>query len=233
MYKVISFGFRCTSASILQSLQLKTESYPFDWLVSKLDVIKDCIETKFVHFLNVTNYVEKRTETINIIDGKSSQLLCNEVAQVNTYYDTDVDNINTYRCKLALNHHNLNKDSDYYQRCVDRLYELFETDVQKYYLYIHPILGMHDFQTNKDQVLDEFDEFNRFMIKQTKNIIGLYFILVMNNESVTSIVLKETPTYNVFIIYCNNDFLDAGATFMGQCNKEHDEIVTIIRRILT
>ena len=50
MYKVISFGHRCSSASFIQNLNLKTESYPFDWLVSKLDIIKDCIETKFVHF---------------------------------------------------------------------------------------------------------------------------------------------------------------------------------------
>jgi hypothetical protein len=42
MYKVISFGHRCSSASFIQNLNLKTESYPFDWLVSKLDIIKDC-----------------------------------------------------------------------------------------------------------------------------------------------------------------------------------------------
>ena len=50
MYKVISFGYRCSSATFIQKLNLKTESYPFDWIVSKLDVIKDCIETNFVHF---------------------------------------------------------------------------------------------------------------------------------------------------------------------------------------
>ena len=36
MYSVISFGHRCSSATIIQNLNLKTESYPFDWLVSKI-----------------------------------------------------------------------------------------------------------------------------------------------------------------------------------------------------
>ena len=40
MYKVISFGHRCSSASFFQALNLKIESYPFAWLVSKLDVYK-------------------------------------------------------------------------------------------------------------------------------------------------------------------------------------------------
>ena len=65
MYKVISFGHRCSSASFIRLLNLKSESYPFDWLVSKLDVIKDCIETKFVHFLDINNYITQNTETFN------------------------------------------------------------------------------------------------------------------------------------------------------------------------
>lgn len=48
MYKVISFGHRCSTASFIQNL--KTESYPFDWLVSKLDIIKDCIEKSSFFF---------------------------------------------------------------------------------------------------------------------------------------------------------------------------------------
>jgi hypothetical protein len=64
------------------TIKFKTESYPFDWLVSKLDIIKDCIETKFVHFINVNNYITKNMETFNMIDNTKIHI-CNEVAEVN------------------------------------------------------------------------------------------------------------------------------------------------------
>jgi hypothetical protein len=99
MYKVISFGHRCSSAAFIQRLNLKTESYPFDWLVSKLDIIKDCIETKFVHFLNVKNYITQNTETFNMIDNEKIHI-ANEVAEVNIYYETDKENRETYKYKL-------------------------------------------------------------------------------------------------------------------------------------
>jgi hypothetical protein len=53
---LFSLGFRCSSASLIKSLGLKNESYPFDWLVSRLSVIQHCIESDFVEFLNLDNY---------------------------------------------------------------------------------------------------------------------------------------------------------------------------------
>jgi hypothetical protein len=233
MYKVISFGHRCSSAAFIQRLNLKTESYPFDWLVSKLDIIKDCIETKFVHFLNVNNYITQNTETINMIDNEKTHI-CNEVAQVNIYYETDTQNIQnkqTYSYKLTLTHHNLNNDYEYYQRCINRLYELFETDIQKYYLYFHPIMGINDYTNNKEDILNEFDNFNKYIIEKTKNIFGIYFILVKYNENVKSIKLIETQNYNVFVLYCNDDFLDSGGTFRGNYDVEQEEVLSILKKI--
>lgn len=224
MYKVISFGHRCSSASFIQNLNLKTESYPFDWLVS------NCIETKFVHFLNVNNYITQNTETFNMIDNSKTHI-CNEVAQVNIYYETDIQNRQTYNYKLALNHHNLNNDSEYYQRCINRLYELFETDIQKYYLYFHPIMGINNFQNNKENILNEFDNFNQYIIKKTKNIFGIYFILIRYNENIKSIKLKETQNYNVFALYCNDNFLDGGSPFMGNYSIEQKEVLSILKNI--
>jgi hypothetical protein len=232
MYKVISFGHRCSSASFIKNLNLKTESYPFDWLVSKLDIIKDCIETKFVHFLNVNNYITQNTETFNMIDNTKTHI-CNEVSQVNIYYETDKQNIQTYNYKLALNHHNLNNDHDdeYYKRCINRLYELFETDIQKYYLYFHPIMGINDFQNNKENILNDFDNFNQYIIEKTKNIFGIYFILIRHNENIKSIKLKESQNYNIFVLYCNFNFLDGGTIFMGNHNIEQEEVLSILKNI--
>jgi hypothetical protein len=230
MYKVISFGYRCSSAAFIQKLNLKTESYPFDWLVSKLDIIKDCIETKFVHFLNINNYIIKNTETINIIDNTKTHIR-NEVAQINTFYETDIENIYTYNFKLAFNHRNINNDYEYYQRCINRLYKLFETDIQKYYLYFHPIIGINDFQNNKENILNDFDTFNQYIIGKTKNIFGIYFILIKHNENIKSIKLKETLNYFVFVLYCNNNFIDVNLPFGGDHNIEQEEVLSILRNI--
>jgi hypothetical protein len=235
MYKVISFGYRCMSASFLQKLNLKTESYPFDWLVSKLDVIQDCIETKFVHFLNVNNYITKHTDSFNMIDNIKIQVCHNETAHINTFYEKNVDNGNLYHYKLGLNHHNLNNtnDFDYYQRCITRLYELFETDIQKYYLYFHPIIGINDFQNNKETILNDFNNFNQYITGKTKNIFGIYFILIKHPENIKSIKLIETLNYNVFILYCNNDFLDYGETFAGNYHIEYEKVLSILKNIFT
>ena len=229
MYKVIPFGHRCSSTWFIQNLGLKTESYPFDWLVSKLDIVKDCIENKFVHFLNVNNYITQNTEVSNMIDNEKTHIR-NVVAQVNTYYETDAQNIQLFNYKLALNHQNLNNDYEYYQRCINRLYELFETDIQKYYLYFHPIMGINDFQNNKENILNDFDIFNQYIIEKTKNIFGIYFILVRFNDDIKSIKLKETQTYNVFVIYCNDNFIDADFPFGGNHNMEKEEILSILRK---
>jgi hypothetical protein len=230
MYKVISFGHRCSSASFIKKLNLKTESYPFDWLVSKLDIIQDCIETKFVHFLNVNNYIKQHTETFNMIDNQKTHIR-NEVAQVNIYYETDRQNIQTYNYKLALNHYNLNNDYEYYKKCIIRLYELFKTDIQKYYLYFHPIMGINDFQNNKENILNSFENFNKYIIGKTKNIFGIYFILIKHNEKIKSITLKKSHNYTVFVLYCNDNLLDGGAPFMGNHNIEQEEVLSILKKI--
>jgi hypothetical protein len=122
---------------------------------------------------------------------------------------------------LALNHHNLNNDFEYYNRCINRLYELFETNIQKYYIYFHPIIGKNDYENNKENILIEFDNFSQYIREKTENIFGIYFILIKDNANIKkSIKLKEDPTYNVFVLYCNDDFLDGGDPFMGNYNRK-------------
>lgn len=236
MYKVISFGHRCTSAGFIKLLNLKTESYPFDWLVSKLDVIKDCIETDFVHFLNPDNYITKNIECFNITNNTKKHI-CHEVAHINTYYETDVENIQTGKFKLAINHHDIISDRDYYQRCITRLYELLKMDIRKYYIHFHPLVGTQEYDQNKECILNEFEQFNQFIRDKTKNIFGLYFILINDNTGTISIKLKEDLNYAVFIIYCNDNFLDGGETFMGVYPEnflsEEQEVLRILQSYLS
>ena len=227
MFKVISFGYRCPSASFIQLLNLKTESYPFDWLVSNLDVIKDCIETKFIHFLNINNYIVRNSETFNMIDN-TKNFMDYESVEVNVFYETGIHN-STFNYKLGLNHRNLNNDYEYYQRCINRLYELLEMDIKKYYIYFHPIMGINDYHNNKENILNDFDNFNQYIIGKTKNIFGVYFILIKHTENIKSIKLKETSKYNVFVLYCNDNFLDGGTPFMGDHSIEKEEVLSILK----
>jgi len=42
-------------------------------------------------------------------------------------------------------------------------------------------------------------------------------------------VLKETQNYNV--LYCNNIFLDVGASFMENQNIKQEEVLSILKNI--
>jgi len=238
MHSVISFGHRCSTASFLKMLNLKTESYPFDWVVSKLQVIQHCIETRFHDFLNVNNYITLNTETYNITDNVKSHV-CYETIQVNKFYeevktekDGEKPSKSTYSYQLALTHHNLNNNDDreYFKRCVDRLYELFRTDTKKYYIYFHPVMGNNDF-TNNQNILVDFDNFNKFILKQT-DIFGIYFIPVKHNSTTSekSIKIKETNNYHVFILYCDDNFIDGGGTFSGNYHVVELEVLNILKR---
>jgi hypothetical protein len=44
-------------------------------------------------------------------------------------------------------------------------------DIQKYYIYFNPIMGINDFQNNKENILNEFDNFNEYIIKKNKEYI--------------------------------------------------------------
>lgn len=50
--KIISLGPNCHTAGILKILNYKTESYPFDWIISNIDIVIDCIITDFKNYIN-------------------------------------------------------------------------------------------------------------------------------------------------------------------------------------
>lgn len=243
MYKVISFGHRCSTANLIKQLNLKEESYPFDWLVSKLNIIEDCIKTNFVHFLDKNNYTLQYKETCTMVDNIKYHF-CYEYAYVNTYYENynnniysqqykkfiSNNNISTTHCKLACIHYDIFNNFEYYNRCVYRLNELLNSDIKKYYIYFHEIVGIKEFQDTEKNILYEFENFNEFIIKKTKNIFGLYFILITHNENIKSYKLIETNNYDVFIIFCNENFIDIGAPFIGEYNLELKEILKILKR---
>jgi hypothetical protein len=175
---VFSLGYRCSSAGILKSLGLKTESYPFDWLVSRLPIIEHCIQTDFREFLNTDNYkcINGTTHNYTSLDPFSGQYICDESICFNAYYENSSElacrNIinelylprpviperDAYGYKLMMNHRNIKDnqtDKEYFARCVERWNAMYKSPRKKLSLYIHPAIFYDDFAVMKPRLIDE------------------------------------------------------------------------------
>ena len=194
--KIISLGFRCSSAAILKRMGLKHESFPFDWLISRLSVIRHCMETDFTEFLNLSNYQRKYSNTYEMADSRNG-FICDEHLMVNLYYQPEdqSDPENTYKWYLAMNHHNIleQKDTEYYERCVQRYRELMTFDEPKIYLHICPLITMEKYNDTKENIFHELTSFDQFMYEFTNGTSrGLFFIMVRDDAGQGS----KNPTTN-------------------------------------
>lgn len=236
--KIFSLGFRCSSSAILKNLGLKEESYPFDWLISRLSVIKQCIEDDFKQFLNKENYERRYSNTYEMMDSKNG-FICDEHLMVNLFYQpvdkTEIEN--TYQYYLAMNHHNIKEDKDYeyYCRCVDRFKKTFyDNSILKTYVHITPLITTEKYEETKQDILEECIEFDVFLNnKSNQTTKGLFFILVKNNELehfTQSIIYQSNNHKNnktntkIYLINTNRHFIDAGEKFMGNSHYETEFI---------
>ncbi len=196
IHKFIPLGYRCSSAGILRKMGLKLESYPFDWLISRLDVITDCLINGFDEFLNLENYVQFRSETNDYKEDGSKVLITEENIMYNQNYQTvPPDNPKeTYHHNLALSHHNLydQKVYDYMLRCIGRLQSLLVDDIRKMYVHIHPLRYLQQYLKDVDKLMDSFVKFHENILKHATHISGLFFIPVRNTIEVCSTQLQGT-----------------------------------------
>ena len=80
--------------------------------------------------------------------------------------------------------------------------------------------------------MNEFDNFSDFIITQTTNIFGIFFIFVKNDSNITVMTLKKSKNYDVYVVNVNKDFVDGGLPFMGNCNNEQNQILDILRKYI-
>ena len=206
-----------------------------------MDVIRDCLENGFGTFLDAKNYIRVNTLTVNIIDG-NVEVCCDELPNVNRCYEDavtltkteDLTNRSTYHLQLALTHHDLSSAQDYesFARRCQRLDALLNEDGKKVYLYIHPIMGINDYDKSHDGVIDTFVTFSQFMARRSMNTFGLFFIVVKREHSADvgrCIQILTTDLCSVYAIYANAGFVDAGAPFSGDCESEITLIADIIK----
>jgi hypothetical protein len=238
----ISFGHRCSTAAILDNCQLGGESLPFDSVVCQLNVIKDCLENDFKEFLNIHHYAKVATTTVNVIDGVVEEC-CTELPNVNRHYEethrpvagTDLAGSSTYHLQLALTHHDLSWAVDYetFVRRIERLREVLAQSRQKIYVYIHPLLGVADFERQQHDLLDEFRSFSEFLAKRYRNMRGLFFVVVKRRDALPEenvVELLKTDGCRVYLVYANKDFIDSDAPFRGNCEREIEAMMGIVQQ---
>lgn len=225
--KIFSLGYRCSSAGILKKLQIKYESFPFDWMISSLPVIKHCLETDFQEFLHVDHYKRRYANTYEMRDSKEG-FICHEYLMVNSFYQPPfLMNVeNAYQFNLAMNHHNIinKEDYDYYNRCVGRFRELMTCDKEKIYVHIRHLITQDKYNTEKQTILKEFTEFDEFMSYHIKTPVkGLIFIMVRGGDETYSGEINfqsEKTGTKIYTVFANRQLVDAGEIFLGNCNEE-------------
>jgi hypothetical protein len=248
-YKIISLGYRCTVAGILKKMGLKHESYPFDWIISRLSVIKHCIEDDFNEFLRLENYQDRFTKTFSHINTTSGWSI-DEHLKANLFYQPkmNVDPLNSYHYHLAMNHHNIMvpKDFDYYTRCVERFRNEIKSNTSKMFVHISQLFTIDHYQANCENILQECRDFQDFLQKKILQnsplsgdvtIRSLYFIMILDNlETAPNLTIIDesientTFKHKIYLLKTNHEFMDAGETFMGNYNQEQELIENSILR---
>jgi hypothetical protein len=134
-----SLGPKCHSAKLLQYINKKKESYPFDWIYSNLAMINHCIKDDFSIFMDKKYY-------INADDSLKMQ--------THTYY---------YPNTITMfNHHNplVKEDYTFFKRCINRFQGLLKSDRPKIFLY---------FAEFSSEIQNTVLEFNAQFTDFTKN----------------------------------------------------------------
>lgn len=154
--KICSIGSFCQSSKLLQQLELKEESYPFDWLLSNHKMVKHCIEDDFRTFLDKSQYTFIPTSAY-------THKVCGH-----KYYSTIVDFTNENVPGAVFMHHDLaqdEKDYEYFVRCVDRFRELIKSDEHKVFIYF----SRNRPHSENESALIEFLEFMEFLDEHVTN----------------------------------------------------------------
>ena len=134
--KFISIGPYCSTTDILKENNLRTEAYPFDYIFSSLEIVKHCLNDKFMIFLDKKYYMygncKKSTRHSFYCNFLDTPLLQQHHIKFNYSKDYKVSEGNLF------NHHNLIDDNDNYEkfkrRC-ERLLNLIEKNEKIVFVY--------------------------------------------------------------------------------------------------
>jgi hypothetical protein len=202
---------------------MKHESYPFDWMVSRLPIIQDCIDTKFAYFIDPKYYIQKQTHTTHYHEGTTPvpMKICDETIYENIYYKNNQNNQNnqkyttripeplsiengdTYAHLLAMNHRNIytQETREYYERCIARFWERWDNPGPNptVGIYIHPTITEKEYAEQSSHLVAEFREFYEKTMPQHWS--ALFFLMVRTTHPYP--ITNHIPEF-IQTIYTNN-----------------------------
>jgi len=191
--KFISIGPYCNTADILKANNLRTESYPFDYIFSSLEIVKHCINDKFNIFLDKKYYIcgdnNQSTKHLFYCKFLDTPLLLKHHINFNYPNDYKVSSGNLF------NHHNLIDDNGNYEkfkrRC-ERLLNLIENNIKIVFVY---------YNCYTDDFNDIIDFYNTFSYNKNIYIVGIF----KNNDEkkilYENINCKIYQNYDTLIIF--------------------------------
>jgi hypothetical protein len=130
--KYCSLGIGCHSSQILKRIKLKEESYPFDWINSSTEVVRDCIKDNFSKFLDKSYYSPAENP------WDDDRVCHHDFYKQFLIHDSDAAKQIFFRhTDPSTNEH----DYSYYERCIDRFRNLLASEEHKVFLLILPNRG--------------------------------------------------------------------------------------------
>jgi len=121
----VGLGTFCMTSNMFKSLNKKMFSCPFDWILSDIDMVTDCIEDKFYKLMNKDNYEEIILEGNKFVHHKA--------------YPQYINTKKGQKLYTRFIHHNplLKEDHyNYFTRCVDRFKKVMDSEKKKLFLCI-------------------------------------------------------------------------------------------------
>lgn len=146
---VCSLGNMCHSNEILKRNNLKTCSYPFDWIYSSIDIVIHSIEDNFNIFLDKSYYIDFKIKWTNRQCGHSLYHY-----EMFNHYDPRNE-----------------KDHNYYIRCVNRFKSLLQKQEHK----LFTMMFINNNNSIDETFMNDIIVFNNKLSKYTNN----YTLLVI------------------------------------------------------
>lgn len=197
-----SIGHRSIANRVLRRLEWITDTaahqYPFDELITRLPVVKHCIETDFRFVLDASLYVWANTQTMRHATTPPL-VIARDTLWFNTYYQNHAvewmpvrmmqlpracqfpNDTHAYHLAIRARDesciHMATAVDDLRER-VGRWRHMMQTPSSKRFLYVHPLISESEYKAHKYTLVRECIEFQEWFAQQTPHVRGCFVFMV-------------------------------------------------------
>jgi hypothetical protein len=190
--QVCSFGPFCHTGNLLQRLNIKIVSFPFDWLCTTPLIISDCIEDNFQLFLDKTYY---------IVNEEKNHI-------VHKYY---ADKYNFNKAFFAHSNPIQSETYEYLERCIGRFGLLLKCPDKKLFVIGYMVTYT---ETVDPDFLANIRRLNEALSKTTTNF-DILCIVHTPRQSAQSFHI-ETQDNNIILLHLNTFSISHGVFFLDE-----------------